>query len=149
MGSEDLVEERTLSTAAQALHRFRPGHAETLEDEACHQGRSVEAHSAVREHPVSRPDEAGGQVGDGVELHEVRELFVVDGKVDVENLIGDRRDAVIQSALEIDDRVDSALLERLPITEDGRDEERAGVVDLEELNPHENPHDLLAVADCF
>src|SRR5262252_9053602 len=52
------VEQRAGSPLAQSLDDNGAGHAEFVEDHAGHQSGPIEAHSAMRQDVVSRPDDS-------------------------------------------------------------------------------------------
>src|SRR5262245_56216468 len=60
--------------------------------------------------------------------------------VDVEDVAGPRGHAGIERALEIDDDFDPQLVDRSPVGNDGRDEQLAFVVDLDEIGRERIDH---------
>src|SRR4051812_46001432 len=138
MRGEELVEERAWAAGAEPLDGLWSAHAKSQQDEAGDQGRAIESHSAVRQDALAGLDEPGAEISDGIQLRQVGKVLVEDREVNVKHLVRNGRDAVIEAAVEIDHRVDAALLKRCPVVDGRRDEERAGVIDLIELHLHQS-----------
>jgi hypothetical protein len=85
------------------------------------------------QHFLAAADKRGPKFRDCMQAYEVRQLFVVDVMVDVENVAGPRRHALVQRTLEIDDDLDAALVNRRPVGDHRRNEEALFIVNWEEL----------------
>jgi hypothetical protein len=104
------------------------------EDQAGQERRAVEPHAAVGEDRLAARDEVGTEPRQAVQLREVGEILVEDREVDVENLVGGRRDAVVEVPLEVEDDRDPVLGERPPVLDARREIEAAVVVEAAEIH---------------
>jgi len=120
------------SPGAQTFDRERTGHAELDEDQARDERRSIESHPTVRQDAVAIGDERGAEPGDRAQLRQAGKLLVVvvDREVDIQTMIRHRRDARVEPAFEIDDNVNPAPCDRLPLLQRRGDEQTPVVVDL-------------------
>src|ERR1051326_486178 len=132
MRRENLIEQRARSPRAQTADDVGAGKAEAIEDAAGDEGGAVEAHAAMRQHAMAVRDEMRSEYGDRLQLLQVGQLLVEDGEVDVQTSARRGRDAFVETAFEIDHRVDAVGRDDRPILDDRRDEEVSEVVYLVE-----------------
>ncbi len=126
---EHLVVQRPRPSLAAAIDGTGGLRPKVPEDQRRHQRRAIQPHPAMREDAVAGADQVGAECRDCVEAGQVGKLAVVDRKVDVEEVAGDLGDALIDAAFEIDDGVDLAIENRLPVFDGGGEEKLFVIVD--------------------
>src|SRR6185295_5719418 len=93
-----------------------------------------EPHAAVGEHLVAALHQRGAEARHGGELRQVGQVLVVDGKVEIEDVVGDRRHAVIEVPLQIDDDRDAVVVQAPPVLDLGGEVQAAGVVQADDVH---------------
>src|SRR5262245_61534584 len=94
---------------------MRTGNAKLRQNEARNESRAVESHAATRQDSMAGCDETRTEIPNGVKLGKVRQVFVEDRKVNVQILIRNSGDADIDFTFEIDDSIDPAVEQSVPV----------------------------------
>ena len=83
VGRKALVEKSARTALAKPLNHRRTRHSQFIQDEPGDKGGTIEAHATMRQHAVSRIDDARTQTAYGVKLLQIRQIFIEDRKVNV------------------------------------------------------------------
>ena len=114
-GANVAVEQRAGPFFPQKRHGILTFHPEIGQHQSCDQSRPVETHATVRQNFLAVGHQSSPELRQRVQLVQIRQVLIVDGKVDIEHVIGNVWNAQVEITVQVYHRSNAMFLNRLPV----------------------------------